>query len=75
MCSLEPRIPVQTGFRGGSAGSYRHCFTVQAGVPTTRIAKKNYPLEKHYPATKMLVRAVGYSPTKKKILLKGKTGR
>jgi hypothetical protein len=48
---------------------------VQAGVSTTRIAKKTIPLKKHNPATKMLARAVGYSPTKKKILLKGKTGR
>jgi hypothetical protein len=43
-----------------------------AGVSTTRIAKKTIPLKKHNPATKMLARAVGYSPTKKKILLKRK---
>ena len=37
-CSLEPEIPVQAGFCGGSPGAL-------AGTPTTRLANAPFPFE------------------------------
>jgi hypothetical protein len=40
-----------------------------------RIVILPFPLKKHNPATEMLAGTVGYSTTRKKILLKGRNGR